>query len=349
MEGGGDGGDGASGRRRTKKTIRHRQADEGTSMATREDPPAVPMEEDTAAEVPGEDEPVGPKKSELRSRLGWAVVRAIYRGLPNFQRARLEEMRFGPFLRLEELAPDVALIQALKERWDPECHAFLFPWGQMIPTLEDVVRITDLRVDGQAVTGLTYTSYQELAERLLGLAVTRERSSLIPRMGLQPSLGVASARHETGESQADYMTQMTEDARAALAEEEVAAADRDLRLFLILVIEKLILGIRGDPVNCRCLLLLEDLSRMGNYAWGCGRITTSLPWVVVSRDGLGPCPFYDAGGSAGTSSHCAGRFSGIPMSGRMTPPSRGWSGAVPTLVGTFGFIHSTQWYRSTTG
>ncbi|MQM04019.1 hypothetical protein Taro_036812 [Colocasia esculenta] len=43
--------------------------------------------------------------------------------------------------------------------------------------------------------GVTYTSYQELAERLLGLDVTRERSSLIPRMRLQASLGVVSAHH----------------------------------------------------------------------------------------------------------------------------------------------------------
>ncbi|MQL97289.1 hypothetical protein Taro_029974 [Colocasia esculenta] len=216
MEGGCDGGDGAGGRRRMKKTIRRRQADEGSSTAAHEDPPVAPMEEDVAAEVPNEDVPVGPKKSELRSRLGWAAVRAIYHGLPDFQRARLEEMGFGPFLRLDELAPDVALIQALKER-------------------------------RPAVTGVTYTSYQELAERLLGLAVTRERSSLILRTGLQASLGVASARHETGESQADYMTRMTEDARAALAEEEGVAADRYLRRFLILVIGKLILGTRGDP------------------------------------------------------------------------------------------------------
>ncbi|MQL77072.1 hypothetical protein Taro_009466 [Colocasia esculenta] len=55
----------------------------------------------------------------------------------------------------------------------------------MIPTLEDVARITGLRVDGQAVTGVTYTSYQEQVERLLGLKVTRERSSLVWRTGLQ--------------------------------------------------------------------------------------------------------------------------------------------------------------------
>ncbi|MQL68505.1 hypothetical protein Taro_000781 [Colocasia esculenta] len=177
-------------------------------------------------------------------------------------------MGFGPFLRLDELTPDVALIQALKERWDPECHAFLFPWGHMIPTLEDVVRSTSLRVDGQAVMGVTYTSYQELPKRLLGLAVMRERSSLIPRMRLQASLGVVSVCHQTSESQADYVAQMMEDARATLAEEEGVAADRDLRRFLILVIRRLILGTRGDPVSCRCLPLLEDLSSVGSYAWG---------------------------------------------------------------------------------
>ncbi|MQL94405.1 hypothetical protein Taro_027061 [Colocasia esculenta] len=64
------------------------------------------------------------------------------------------------------------------------------------------------------------------------------------------------------------MARLTEDARAVLTEEEGDAADRDLRRFLTLVIGKLILGTRGDPVGCRCLPLLEDLSSVGNYAWG---------------------------------------------------------------------------------
>ncbi|MQM03943.1 hypothetical protein Taro_036730 [Colocasia esculenta] len=181
----------------------------------------------------------------------------------------------------------------------------------MIPTLEDVVRITGLRVDGQAVTGVTYTSYQELAERLLGLAVTWEKSSLIPRTGLQASLGVASTRHETSESQADYMTWMMEDARAALAEEEGAVADRDLRRFLILVIGKLILGTRGDPVSCRCLPLLEDLSSVGSYAWGAALLAH----------------LFD---SLGTSSRVTGVWAchHLPSLGRGEPRQ---AGAVPLL------------------
>ncbi|MQM23048.1 hypothetical protein Taro_056109 [Colocasia esculenta] len=231
-------------------------------------------------------------QSELRSRLRWAVIRAIYDGLPNFQVCRLEGMGFGPFLRLEELAPDVALIQALKERWYPECHAFLFPWGHMVPTLEDVVRITGLRVDGQAVTGTTYTSYQEPVERLLGLAVRGERSSLVRQTVLQASLGVASARCQTGEGLVEYMDWMTEDARAAMAEEEGDAADRDLRRFLTLVIGKLILGTRGDPVGCRCLPLLEDLSSVGNYAWGAALLAHLFDSLGTSSRETGVAGFF---------------------------------------------------------
>ncbi|MQL87487.1 hypothetical protein Taro_020029 [Colocasia esculenta] len=232
------------------------------------------------------------RASELRSRLGWAVVRAIYDGLPDFQRRRLEGMGFGPFLRLEELTPDVALIQALKERWDPECHAFLFLWGHMIPTLEDVVRITGLRVGGQAVTGTTYTSYQEPVERLPRLEVRGERSSLVQRTALQASLGVANARHQTGESQGEYMARLTEDARAVLAEEEGDVADRDLQRFLTLVIEKLILGTRGDPVGCRCLPLLEDLSSVGNYAWGAALLAHLFDSLGTSSRETGVAGFF---------------------------------------------------------
>ncbi|MQL75760.1 hypothetical protein Taro_008135 [Colocasia esculenta] len=164
--------------------------------------------------------------------------------------------------------------------------------GSHDPTLEDVVRITGLRVDVQAVTGVTYTSYQELANRLLGLDVTRERSSLIPRMRLQASLGVASVRHQTGESQVDYMTQMTEDTRAALAEEEGAAADRNLRRFLILVIGKLMLGTRGDPVSCWCLPLLEDLSSVGSYAWGAALLAHLFDSLGTSSREMGVDRFF---------------------------------------------------------
>ncbi|MQM22074.1 hypothetical protein Taro_055122 [Colocasia esculenta] len=162
----------------------------------------------------------------------------------------------------------------------------------MVPTLEDVVRITGLRVDGQAVTGTTYTSYQEPVERLLVLAVRGERSSLVQRTVLQASMGVASVRRQTGEGQAEYMDRMTEDARAAMAEEEGDAADRDLRRFLTLVIGKLILGTKGDPVGCRCLPLLEDLSSVGNYAWGAALLAHLFDSLGTSSRETGVAGFF---------------------------------------------------------
>ncbi|MQL83541.1 hypothetical protein Taro_016035 [Colocasia esculenta] len=320
MEGDGGGQGGEGGGRRRKKSIRRRQPGEGTSTAAPEASLAVPMEEDVAAMMPGEDDPVGPKKSELRSRLGWSVVRAIYQGLPDFQWTWLEEIGFGPFLRLDELTPDVALILALKERWHPECHVFLLPWGHTIPTLEDVVRITGLRVDGQAVTGVTYTSYQEMVERLLVLEVTWERSSLVPGTRLQASLGVADARHQTGEGQAEYMARLTADARAVLAEEEGAAADRDLRHFLILVIGKLILGTREDPVSCRCLPLLEDLTLVGSYAWGAALLAHLFYSLGTSSRETGVAGFFPL---LQVWAYCH-----LPTLGRGVPRRRG---AVPLL------------------
>ncbi|MQL97689.1 hypothetical protein Taro_030385 [Colocasia esculenta] len=252
----------------------------------------IRTESDLRSFLPTSDLLVFALQSELRSRLGWAVIRAIYDGLPDFQVRRLEGMGFGPFLRLEELAPDVALIQALKERWDPECHAFLFPWGHIVPTLEDVVRITGLRVDGQAVTGTTYTSYQEPVERLLGLDVRGERSSLVQRTVLQASLGVVSARRQTEEGQAEHMERMTDDTRAAMAEEEGEAADRDLRRFLTLMIGKMVLGTRGDPVGCRFLPLLEDLSSVGNYAWGAALLAYLFDSLGTSSRETGVAGFF---------------------------------------------------------
>ncbi|MQM19330.1 hypothetical protein Taro_052332 [Colocasia esculenta] len=138
----------------------------------------------------------------------------------------------------------------------------------------------------------TYTSYQELAERLLGLEVTRERSSLVARTRLQASLGVADACHQTGEGPAEYMARLTVDARAALAEEEGAVADRDLRRFLILVIRKLILGTRGDPVSCRCLTLLEDLSSVSSYAWGAALLAHLFDSLGTSSRETGVWEYY---------------------------------------------------------
>ena len=65
---------------------------------------------------------------------------------------------------------DHALIMGLIERWRPEINTFHFPSGEATITLEDVVYIYGLPIDGPPMTGRTYTHYEiaDLCQELLG-------------------------------------------------------------------------------------------------------------------------------------------------------------------------------------
>ncbi|MQL67913.1 hypothetical protein Taro_000162 [Colocasia esculenta] len=176
-------------------------------------------------------------------------------------------MEFWEIFRIERMRVDSALTQALWSRWDAEAMAFVFPWGHMIPSLEDVSRITGLRVYGKPVSGFTYPCYHDLAERLLELPIER-RSSLVPRVALQASLGLYEAGKSAGESEDEYLERLVRVSRRELASEPGAEADMDLHRFLILLLRRLLFATRGDAVHCHFLPLLEDLSEVGGYAWG---------------------------------------------------------------------------------
>ncbi|MQM08752.1 hypothetical protein Taro_041610 [Colocasia esculenta] len=121
----------------------------------------------------------------------------------------------------------------IRDRWDRVSHSFLFPWGHMVPSLEDVARIAGLRVEGEAVTGVTYADYTDLTQQLLGL---------------EPF------------GQDDHERKM--DA------EDTVRADRDLCRFLVFFFGKMLFTTKGDGIHCRFLELLDDLTRVGRYAWG---------------------------------------------------------------------------------
>ena len=171
-------------------------------------------------------------------------------------------MRFGEILRMERMRADAPLTQALCSRWDAEATAFVFPWGHMIPSLEDVSQITGLRVSGKPVSGFTYLCYHDLAERLLGLPVDR-RSSLVPRVELQESLGLFDVGKNAGETIDDHFERLVWVSRRELASEPGAEAVLDLRRFLVFFLGRLLFATRGDTVHCSFLPLLEDLSKMG--------------------------------------------------------------------------------------
>ncbi|MQL81596.1 hypothetical protein Taro_014059 [Colocasia esculenta] len=157
-------------------------------------------------------------------------------------------MGFGEIYRIERMRVDSALTQALRSRWDAEATAFVFPWGHMIPSLEDVSQITGLRVYGKPVSGFTYPCYHDLAERLLELPVER-RSSLVPRVALQASLGLHEAGKSAGESEDEYLERLVRVSQRELASEPGAEADMDLRRFLILFLGRLLFATRAHQFD----------------------------------------------------------------------------------------------------
>ncbi|MQM15736.1 hypothetical protein Taro_048688 [Colocasia esculenta] len=194
----------------------------------------------------------------MRARVSWTLVLAAFLAFPPFQRERIEEMGFRQIFRIERMRVDPALTQALRSRWDTEASAFTFPWGHMIPSLEDVSRITGLRVYGRAVSGYTYPCYHDLAELLLDLPVERE---LVPR----ESLGLYEAGKNAGESEDEYLARLARVSQRELASEPGPQADLDLRRFLVLFLGRLLFATRGDAVHCRFLPLLEDLGEVWAY------------------------------------------------------------------------------------
>ncbi|MQM22925.1 hypothetical protein Taro_055984 [Colocasia esculenta] len=225
---------------------------------------------------------VAETQGEMRARVSWVVVLAVFLAFPPFQRERVEEMGFGGIFRIERMRADSAHTQALRSRWDAEATAFVFPWGHMIPSLEDVSQITGLRTYGRPVSGYTYPCYHDLAERLLELPVER-RSSLVPRVPLQESLGLFDVGKVAGESEDEHLDRLTGVSRRELGSEPGAQVDLDLRRFLVLFLGRLLFTTRGDAVHYRFLPLLEDLAEVGGYAWGAAFLTHQFDSLGASE------------------------------------------------------------------
>ncbi|MQL86080.1 hypothetical protein Taro_018604 [Colocasia esculenta] len=227
----------------------------------------------------------------MRARVSSTLVLAVFLAFPRFQRERVKEMVFGEFLGMDRMRVDPALTQALRSRWDTKATAFVFPWGHMIPSLEDVSWITGLKVYERPVSGYTYPCYHELPERLLELPVER-RSSLVPRVALQKSLGLFDAGKNAGESEDEYLERLARVIRRELASEPGPQADLDLRCFLVLFLGRLLFATRGDAVHCRFLPLLEDLGEVGGYAWGAAFLAHQFDSMGASERQTSTSGFY---------------------------------------------------------
>ncbi|MQL82024.1 hypothetical protein Taro_014477 [Colocasia esculenta] len=215
----------------------------------------------------------------MRPRTMWPLVVAAYRALPAFQRERVWEMGFGSILEIEPFFVDPPLIQVIRDRWDRVSRTFLFPWGHMVPSLEDVARITGLRVDGEAVTGVTYADYTDLTQQLLGLEPFGQddhEQRMVGRVALLQSLGLAGVRQKVDELLPAFVERAAGLARATYGQdaEDTVRADRDLRRFLVFFFGKMLFTTKGDDIHCRFLELLDDMTRVGRLSTSTGRETT---------------------------------------------------------------------------
>ncbi|KAL4321735.1 uncharacterized protein DS421_14g464830 [Arachis hypogaea] len=61
------------------------------------------------------------------------------------------------------------LLSALVERWKPETHTFVLPVSEVIVTLEDVAHIFGLPIDGQVVSGWTYSNGEFLQSQSIAI------------------------------------------------------------------------------------------------------------------------------------------------------------------------------------
>src|SRR5262249_18625083 len=115
-------------------------------------------------------------------------------------------MGLGMLLSIVPFWINLALLLGLKDRWDRDSNTFLLLWGHMTSTLEDVTRLTGLRVHGDPVTRTTQGDYRDLAQRALGYTdrglgpLRMLRGSIITRM-----LGVEGLRKTADESLAEYV------------------------------------------------------------------------------------------------------------------------------------------------
>ncbi|MQM15083.1 hypothetical protein Taro_048020, partial [Colocasia esculenta] len=230
--------------------------------------------DETEAEAPRR--PRG--KGRMRSRVTWDLCWAWYHALPEAQQDQIARMGFGHLLSVRPFHLDVPYLEALRERWEEDCKAFIMPWGHMIPTLEDVAYLTGLPVQGEPVVGLERRDYYDNIVELLGpefMAGRRRPIRSILLGSLSEAVGLRGRRRGPLESLDEFYAGV----RGALDLGD-RSEERSVRLFVSYLFGRLLFATQSSQMNCKFVLLLRDLAQAGRYAWGAamlGHLFSLLP------------------------------------------------------------------------
>ncbi|MQL79758.1 hypothetical protein Taro_012214 [Colocasia esculenta] len=169
-------------------------------------------------------------------------------------------------------------LEALRERWEEDCKAFIMPWGHMIPTLEDVAYLTGLPVQGEPVVGQERSDYYDDIVELLGpefVAGRRRPIRSILLGSLSEAVGLRGRRRGPLETLEVFYTGV----RGALDLGD-RSEERSVRIFVAYLLRRLLFATQSSKMNCKFMLLLRDLAQARRYAWGSamlGHLFSLLP------------------------------------------------------------------------
>ncbi|MQL96219.1 hypothetical protein Taro_028894 [Colocasia esculenta] len=214
----------------------------------------------------------------MRSMVTWDLCWVWYKALPEAQQTRIARMGFGHLLSVRPFHVDVPYLEALRERWEEDCKAFIMPWGHMIPTLEDVAYLTGLPVQGEPVVGQEQSDYYDDIVELLGPEFVAGRRRLIWSIllgSLSEAVGLRGRRRGPLETLEEFYTRV----RGALDLGDWSE-EHSVRIFVTYLFGRLLFTTQSSQMNCKFVLLLRDLAQAGRYTWGAamlGHLFSLLP------------------------------------------------------------------------
>ncbi|KAG6414154.1 hypothetical protein SASPL_126872 [Salvia splendens] len=159
---------------------------------------------------------------------------------------------FGYLRLIPAISLDNPLISALVERWRKETNTFHMTVGEMTITLEDVAYLLGLRINGEPVIGVTYTTCDSVCIKYLGKA---------------PDSGYTSGGMVKLSWLKEAFSVCPEDA-------SIEDVERHTRAYLLYLVGSTIFSTTtGNKVPVMYLPLFENFDEAGKYAWGAAALS----------------------------------------------------------------------------
>ncbi|QHO31238.1 uncharacterized protein DS421_8g239870 [Arachis hypogaea] len=151
--------------------------------------------------------------------------------------------------RIGEMRGHSALLSALVERWRPETHTFHLPVGEVTVTLEDVIHILGLQVNGEPVTVRSDSSYQFLVDNCVAC------------FGRQPG----PDDHVLGKVNLHWVRRCR-DSEPCDTQESI---ERYVRAHIFCVLGTVVFPDKSTTsLNSKFLPLLRNFHQISQYSWG---------------------------------------------------------------------------------